>query len=99
MGLGKLPALMRGFVAHGGNPRLPAAIIDNGTRPNQRVVTGTVETLPELAAKAELHGPAIIILGDVVTLHRKLAPEVGVTASAGGYFSNEAAKSARQSLV
>ena len=89
MGLGKLGGLMGEFVAHGGDPALPAAIIDNGTRPNQRVVTGTVETLPELAAKAELHGPAIIILGTVVTLRDRLVPEGAAQAGAGGAFTAE----------
>ena len=71
MGLGKLSGLMQEFVAHGGDPKLPAAIIDNGTRPNQRVVTGTVETIADLATKADLHGPALIILGTVVSLARQ----------------------------
>lgn len=72
MGLGHLPELMEEFIAHGADPRMPAAIIDNGTRPNQRVVSGTIETLAELAARAQLHGPAIIIVGTVVTLRDKL---------------------------
>jgi uroporphyrin-III C-methyltransferase / precorrin-2 dehydrogenase / sirohydrochlorin ferrochelatase len=73
MGLGQLANLMEEFIAHGADPAMPAAIIDNGTRPNQRVVTGTVETLAELAAKARLHGPAIIIIGTVVSLRGKLS--------------------------
>ncbi|MGO9458849.1 MAG: siroheme synthase CysG [Rhodomicrobium sp.] len=74
MGLGQLPSLMEEFIAHGADPRMPAAIVDNGTRPNQRVVTGTIEALAGLAAKARLHGPAIIIIGTVVTLRDKLLP-------------------------
>ena len=72
MGLGHLAELMEEFVAHGADPKMPAAIIDNGTRPNQRVVTGTIESLAEQAVKARLHGPAIIIIGTVVTLRDKL---------------------------
>jgi uroporphyrin-III C-methyltransferase / precorrin-2 dehydrogenase / sirohydrochlorin ferrochelatase len=83
MGLGKLEALMKEFVARGGDPRLPAAIVDNGTRPNQRVVTGAVDTIAALAGKANLHGPAIVILGSVVSLREKLAPEGGAFASEG----------------
>ncbi len=37
---------MKEFVARGGDPNLPAAIIDNGTRPNQRVVTGRSKRSP-----------------------------------------------------
>ncbi|MGO9472502.1 MAG: uroporphyrinogen-III C-methyltransferase, partial [Rhodomicrobium sp.] len=82
MGLGQLPSLMEEFIAHGADPALPAAIIDNGTRPNQRVVTGTIETLAKLAAKARLHGPAIIIIGTVVSLRGKLLAH-GVTGPDG----------------
>jgi len=99
MGLGKLSGLMQEFVAHGGDPKLPAAIIDNGTRPNQRVVTGTVDTIAELAAKADLHGPALIILGTVVALRGKLVPDGAATAGAGGSFSSESGPSSLQSLV
>lgn len=89
MGLGKLASLMSAFVAHGGDPKLPAAIIDNGTRPNQRVVTGTVETLPHLAEKAGLQGPAIIVLGTVVTLRGKLVPDGAAATGADGLFESE----------
>ncbi len=99
MGLGKLDALMKEFVASGGDPKLPAAVIDNGTRPNQRVVTGTVANLAGLAAKAELHGPAITILGTVVSLRDKLVPEGSAATGAGGSFANEAGPSLIQSPV
>jgi uroporphyrin-III C-methyltransferase/precorrin-2 dehydrogenase/sirohydrochlorin ferrochelatase len=99
MGLGKLSGLMQEFVAHGGDPKLPAAIIDNGTRPNQRVTTGTVETIADLAAQADLHGPALIILGTVVSLRGKLVPDGAATAGAGGSFSSESGPSSLQSLV
>ncbi|MGO9543517.1 MAG: siroheme synthase CysG [Rhodomicrobium sp.] len=72
MGLGQLPSLMEEFIAHGADPQMPAAIIDNGTRPNQRVVTGTIMNLAGLAAEARLNGPAIIILGTVVALRGKI---------------------------
>jgi uroporphyrin-III C-methyltransferase/precorrin-2 dehydrogenase/sirohydrochlorin ferrochelatase len=72
MGLGHLASLMQEFIAHGAGSSMPAAVIDNGTRPNQRVVTGTVETIAGLATKARLQGPAITIIGTVVSLREKL---------------------------
>ena len=51
---------------------MPAAIVDNATRANQRVVVGTLGTLAAKARAAELRGPAIIIIGTVVTLRDKL---------------------------
>jgi uroporphyrin-III C-methyltransferase / precorrin-2 dehydrogenase / sirohydrochlorin ferrochelatase len=72
MGLRNVEALTREFVARGADPSLPAAIIDNATRPNQRVVVGTLGTLAAKARAAELSGPSIIIVGTVVTLRETL---------------------------
>lgn len=73
MGLQHLTSLSREFIARGADPDLPAAVIDNGTRSNQRVVTGTLANLAERVAEAGLPGPAIIIIGTVVSLRDKLA--------------------------
>ncbi len=54
------------------SPDLPAAVVQQGTTATQRVVTGTLATLPELAARAALHGPTLIIVGDVVRLRERL---------------------------
>jgi len=72
MGLRNLEALTREFVARGAPPDFPAAVIDNATRANQRVVVGTLETLAAKARAAELSGPSIIIVGTVVTLRDAL---------------------------
>jgi uroporphyrin-III C-methyltransferase / precorrin-2 dehydrogenase / sirohydrochlorin ferrochelatase len=72
MGLRNLEPLMREFVARGANPDLPAAIVDNATRANQRVIVGTLATLAEKARQANLRGPSVVIIGTVVTLRDKL---------------------------
>jgi uroporphyrin-III C-methyltransferase/precorrin-2 dehydrogenase/sirohydrochlorin ferrochelatase len=72
MGLNQIEALMRDAVASGVDAATPAAIIDNGARSGQRVVTGTLATLAERARTAGLRGPTIIIVGSVVTLREKL---------------------------
>lgn len=72
MGFGQIDSLLRTFIDKGAEPSMPAALIDNGTRSNQQVVTGTLETLPKLAADADLKGPAMLIIGSVVSLHDKL---------------------------
>jgi uroporphyrin-III C-methyltransferase / precorrin-2 dehydrogenase / sirohydrochlorin ferrochelatase len=72
MGLRNVEALTREFIARGADPDLPAAIIDNATRPNQRVVVGALATLAAQARAAELSGPSIIIVGTVVTLRDTL---------------------------
>ncbi len=72
MGLGHIEEMTRDFVAAGIDPATPAAIVDNGARPNQRVVVADVAGLATAARAAGLRGPTIIILGSVVSLREKL---------------------------
>jgi len=72
MGLKGLPLLCDALIKHGLTADTPAAIIQHGTLPTQRVVTGTLTTLPELAAAAGLKAPTLIIVGNVVKLREKL---------------------------
>lgn len=73
MGLLGLPILCRELVAHGLAKSTPAAIVQQGTTVNQRVLVGTLDTLPALTAAAKLKPPTLIIVGSVVTLHKKLS--------------------------
>jgi uroporphyrin-III C-methyltransferase/precorrin-2 dehydrogenase/sirohydrochlorin ferrochelatase len=73
MGLASLGVVMLGFLSNGADPATPAAIIENGTRAGQRVITGTLASLRELAIEAGIKSPALIIVGSVVTLHNKLS--------------------------
>jgi len=72
MGLSNLAEITAGAIAQGIRPDLPVAVIDSGTRNNQQVVTGALGTISGLVKKAALQGPAIIILGDVVSLREHL---------------------------
>lgn len=73
MGFQNLPLLCRELVAHGLPATTPAAIIQQGTTKDQRVVTGSLETLPARAADARLRPPTLIIVGEVVKLRERLA--------------------------
>lgn len=73
MGLHTLPELCEQLIAHGKPAETPAAIVSNGTRAEQKVLTGTLDSLPELQSKAQLPAPALIIVGEVVLLHKNLA--------------------------
>ncbi len=73
MGLHGLPYLCSQLVTHGLPPDWPAAIVQQGTTPEQRTVTGTLATLPALAEAAQLKAPTLIIVGEVVRLKDKLA--------------------------
>lgn len=85
MGLGALAEICAKLIAHGVRPEMPIAAVQQGTTPDQRVVTGTLETLPAIAARSRLKSPCMIIVGEVVRLHDKLAwfqPEAGQAFSA-----------------
>jgi uroporphyrinogen-III C-methyltransferase (EC 2.1.1.107)/precorrin-2 dehydrogenase (EC 1.3.1.76) len=72
MGLASLAALSEALLEHGMAPDWPAAVVENGTRAEQRVVTGTVSTLPSAVREAGLDGPSLVILGEVVRLRERL---------------------------
>jgi len=73
MGLLGLPILCRELVAHGLPATTPAAVVQQGTTANQRVVTGTLADLPGRAFDARLEPPTLIIVGDVVRLQQTFA--------------------------
>ncbi len=73
MGLGGLQVICRQLVRHGMPAATPAAAAQSGTTQDQRVVTGTLDTLPDLVAAVGLKSPVLLIVGDVVKLHRRLA--------------------------
>jgi uroporphyrin-III C-methyltransferase/precorrin-2 dehydrogenase/sirohydrochlorin ferrochelatase len=73
MGLTSLETITQGFIDNGADPATPAAIIENGTRAGQRVVTGTLDTLADKSVASEIKSPALIIIGSVVTLQDKLS--------------------------
>lgn len=73
MGLTRLAELAAQFIARGADPAMPVAVIENGTRADQRVLTGTLATIGQDAATTNIKGPAMIVIGTVVTLRSKLS--------------------------
>ena len=71
MGLGGLPVICRKLISYGLSADTPAALVEQGTTQGQRVLTGTLSTLPGKAALGT-RGPALIIVGEVVRLRSKL---------------------------
>lgn len=72
MGLSNVDVLSKELTAHGLPADTPAAIVQKGTTKNQKVYTGTVESLFELVTGNNIKPPALIIVGHVVKLHEKL---------------------------
>lgn len=73
MGLANLPTIAERLIAHGRAASTPTAVIQEGTTPNQRVVTGTLADIAAVAKEAGLKSPAITVVGEVVTLRDTLA--------------------------
>ena len=72
MGIGQLPEIVGKLLQHGRAADTPAAIVERATRPDQRVIISTLAELPETAQREQAKAPALIVVGDVVTLHGKL---------------------------
>lgn len=68
MGVRTLPAVIADLVAAGRSPSTAAAVIERGTLPSQRVVTGALGTIVQQAHDAGIEAPAIAVIGDVVAL-------------------------------
>jgi uroporphyrin-III C-methyltransferase/precorrin-2 dehydrogenase/sirohydrochlorin ferrochelatase len=72
MGLEGLSVLSRELVRHGLPASTPAMIVAHGTLPTERVLTATIETLPQRAAAEKLEAPTMIVVGDVVRVRAAL---------------------------
>ncbi|MFT3818211.1 MAG: uroporphyrinogen-III C-methyltransferase [Rubrivivax sp.] len=72
MGVGALPLLCARLIEHGRGADTPAAVVENIARAGMRTVTGTLRTLPDLARAQGVQPPALIIVGEVVSLHEQL---------------------------
>tara|TARA_Y100000310_G_C20489920_1_gene718685 strand:- start:114 stop:965 length:852 start_codon:yes stop_codon:yes gene_type:complete len=73
MGLIGLPVICQQLMQHGTREDMPVALISKGTTPEQQILTGSVETIAALADEAGVEAPVLIIVGEVVRLHEKLA--------------------------
>jgi len=69
MGVGGAAAIAEELSRHG-LADTPVAVIENGTRPDQRVVTGRIRGLDALVRAYGITGPALIVIGDVAGLAR-----------------------------
>lgn len=71
MGTLKAAEISQQLIAHGRAAHTPVAVIGRGTRSDQQVLTGTLDNLEHLAQQAPT--PALLVIGEVVSLHQQLA--------------------------
>jgi uroporphyrin-III C-methyltransferase len=65
MGVSKLPEIVDWYTKNG-KEKLPVAVIQNGSLPSQKIVTGTINTIQKVVKQKKVGTPAIIVLGEVV---------------------------------
>ena len=65
MGVKTAPQIAEKLMADGLAPDMPLAVIENGCRPNMRVLRGPLAGLPELVAAERVRSPALIVIGEV----------------------------------
>ncbi len=73
MGLMGLSEICEQLQAHGRAPDTPVALVERGTKLEQRVLVGTLATMVDIVARKQPSAPTIIIVGDVVRLHEALS--------------------------
>ncbi|MFW5845804.1 MAG: uroporphyrinogen-III C-methyltransferase [Planctomycetota bacterium] len=73
MGVSKLPEISRELIARGRDPQTPAAMIQWGTYPRQRVLNADLASLPERAHGAGMGSPSVVVIGQVAALREHMA--------------------------
>jgi uroporphyrin-III C-methyltransferase/precorrin-2 dehydrogenase/sirohydrochlorin ferrochelatase len=73
MGVANADAIAKRLLENGAEPATPVAVVENGTRPEQRVVTGRLDDLGRLVHEHAVAAPALIIVGEVVRLRAAAA--------------------------
>jgi uroporphyrinogen III methyltransferase / synthase len=72
MGVRNIERIARSLIDAGRQPDEPTTVVQRGTLPDQRVLTGTLATIAELAQREQVRAPAITLVGSVAELAREL---------------------------
>jgi uroporphyrinogen III methyltransferase/synthase len=73
MGVRRLPQIAGALIAAGRSGSEPAAVVESGTLPGQRTVTGTLQTIAEEVAREGVRPPSITVVGPVAALAAQLS--------------------------
>ncbi|MEA2217121.1 MAG: uroporphyrinogen methyltransferase / synthase, partial [Solirubrobacteraceae bacterium] len=73
MGVSALPVIAERLIDAGRPGSEPAAVVEAGTLPRQRTISGTLETIAELALRERVMAPSVTVVGAVAALASELA--------------------------
>lgn len=73
MGLLGVKTLCSKLIEHGLSEKMPIALVQKATTRQQKVLIGTLKSMPDLVDKTMIKPPTLIIVGEVVNLHEKLS--------------------------
>ena len=68
MGASRIERICHELIKYGMDPAMPAAVIENGTMPDQRTVTARLDKIAEEFTKENFHPPVIIMISPTVAL-------------------------------
>lgn len=68
MGVGKAGAIADALMRHGRDGKTPVVVIENGTRDNEIIARGSLETLTQVLRVNSIKGPAMLVIGEVANL-------------------------------
>jgi uroporphyrin-III C-methyltransferase/precorrin-2 dehydrogenase/sirohydrochlorin ferrochelatase len=69
MGATRVERIAKELIRAGRDPATPVAVIENGTLPNQRTTIGTLDTIGDRASVIGMKAPAVVVVGEVATMH------------------------------
>ncbi len=72
MGVKNICEISSGLMIFGKAPDTPVAVIENGTKPEQRVITGILRDITEKCEQYKVKSPAVIVIGEVAKLSENL---------------------------
>jgi len=73
MGASRIAPISEKLIEYGMDPAMPAAVVENGTLPKQRTITGRLDAIPEVFKRENFHAPAIIIISPAISLRDKIS--------------------------
>jgi uroporphyrin-III C-methyltransferase len=72
MGVTNLTYIQEQLLQHGKNPETPTALIQWGTKTNQKTVISTLREVNVAGQREGIENPCMIVIGDVVNMHHKI---------------------------